>query len=106
MSTAMLTEPTLLAMVTVQFGAEQCAGTGTITRFGITAPAGRLMFDALGIETLLGNAVRTVPAVGAIAVRLKTTALTPVDGTGLPEPWTSKVSGWPARIGRGPVALH
>src|SRR5450631_3553642 len=106
MSTATLTDPTPFAMLTVQFGATQCAGTGTITRFGTTAPAGTLIFDAFGVETLLGYAVSTVPAVGVIAVRLKTTALTPVDGTGLPEPWISKVSGWPARMGRGPVLSH
>src|ERR1700683_2932748 len=64
------------------------------------------MLEAIGLRLPPGEAVRTVFAVGAIAVRLKTTALTPVLGTGLPESLTLKVRGAPGVIGLGPVILH
>src|SRR5580658_760961 len=92
-------------MVTVQV-ALQSWGTGTITRLGTTAPATRLTLEAVGLTPPPGYAVSTVFAVGAIAVRLKTTALTPVLGTGLPESLTLKVRGALGVIGLGPCALH
>src|ERR1700683_1817789 len=94
-------------MVTVQV-ALQSWGTGTITRLGTTAPATRLTLEAVGLAPPPGYAVSTVLAVGAIAVRLKTTALTPVAGTGLPELPTLKVSGVLGVIGRDtvPDPLH
>ena len=58
--------------------------TGTITRLGSAACAATLRLDAVGRTPPPANAVSTVGIVGAIAVRLNATALTPDPGTGLP----------------------
>src|ERR1017187_356127 len=104
MSTAMLTEPTPFQMETEQFPPVQV--TGTITRFGSALCATRFRFDAFGLAVLAANAVNTVDTVGPIAVRLKTTAVTPVPGTGLPMPLTAKVRVLPGPMGDSPLRLQ
>src|ERR1700681_4878722 len=74
MSTAMLIEPAPFQIETVQLPPEQV--TGTMTRFETAACALTLRFDALGLVPV--NAVNTVGTDGAMPVRLKTTAATPV----------------------------
>src|ERR1700683_4848798 len=102
-STATFTEPTLFAIVTVQSVPLQV--TGTITRFGTTWCAFRLTLDAFGAEVPPAYALTNVWAVGAMAVRLKTTALTLAPGTGLLPPPTLKVSGAPAPPGGAQAPL-
>src|ERR1035441_8904338 len=58
--------------------------TATSTRFAITCPATGLRLDVAGLAPLAGNSFRNVDCVGAIAVTLTTTALTPLVGTPLP----------------------
>ncbi len=98
-STAILTEPAPFQIDTEQAPAVQV--TGTITRFGSALCATRLRFEAFGLPVPAANAVSTVDTVGLIAVRLKTTALTPLVGTGLPMPLTAKVRTLSCPIGEG-----
>src|SRR5579864_5381040 len=77
-STATLTFPTLFQMLTVHAVPLQPVGTLTITRLGTAAPASMLMFETVGRRVPPGYAVSTVRADGPMAVRLNTTAVTPV----------------------------
>lgn len=100
MSTAILTDPTLFQIETEQFPPLHV--TGTITRLGSVLRAGTLRFDAFGRPVAAAKAVSTVATVGLIAVRLKTTAVTPDPGTGLPTPLTANVSVLTGPIGDNP----
>src|SRR5438270_137381 len=53
----------------------------TTTRLGAVWPATKFRFEALGLGAPVGHAVTKLDAVGSVAVRLRTTAETPVDGT-------------------------
>src|SRR5580704_16104995 len=86
MSIATLIEPVLFQMVTVPL-----EDTGTMTWLFTVASAGALRLEAKGRAEPPGYAVRTVGAVGPMAVRAKDTALTPDAGTGLPDAWTLNV---------------
>src|ERR1019366_1198493 len=103
MSTAMLIVPAPFQIETVQLPAAHV--TGTMTRFGTALCGLMLRLDACGLGVPV-NAVKTVGTDGAIPVKLKTTAVTPVPGTGLPPPFTLNVSVAPDPIGEGPLVLQ
>src|ERR1700689_1885181 len=73
MSTAILTDPTLFQIETVQLPPEH--GTGTMTRFGTATCASTLTFDAVGRVVPPAKAVSTVRTDAPMAVRLNTTAV-------------------------------
>ena len=85
-------------------------GTGTMTRFGTAVPGLMLIFEAFGgeFEWGPGYAVSTVLSVGAIAVRLNTTAVTPVEGIGLGEAvtLTLRMPSGPMGCGTDEKPLH
>src|ERR1700716_1640179 len=79
--------------------------TATSTRFGTVWPLTQLRLDASGRATPAGQTVRKLAAVVLVAVTFRTTALTPVAGTGpCPAIWTSRVPpgpiGAPERVSR------
>src|SRR5436190_7354201 len=81
--------------------------TLTTTRFGMFTPGGKFRLEALGLETPLGKTVRKLPAEGATAVTLRTTAVTPLAGTGLvPTTFTERVAPWPSRPAGPPVPFR
>ena len=68
-STAILTEPTLFQIDTVQLPPEHV--TGTMTRFGTAVCASALTFDAVGRVVPPANAVSTVRWVAPMAVEVE-----------------------------------
>src|SRR5436305_14731695 len=87
--------------------------TLTTTRFGMFTAGGKFRLEALGLETPLGKTVRKLPAEGATAVTLRTTAVTPAAGPRLvPITCTAPVAvcrgrpaGPPGRVGARRVGV-